>query len=322
MKRLPVSYSLYLQTMASTIDRDRDIISAARNAEQALSKQVPSAALAVIRASHLHRPRDVLLVGSSLLSKSRLSPRAHWEVIADVCRAGSECGALNVARSLVQQISKRFPDSPRRITLAGILFEAQAMYDHAMRLYMGFIDKSPVSPSVYKRQVAVLKAQLKWSESIALTNYYLSIYSQDTQAWAELCALCLRAGRLSHALFAASELVMNDPRNHAYHTLLADIYFTTGGHDNLNAARVHYTASINLRRRANLRALCGVWLCSTLLLSNSNRTQVKQAESEENVFEHARDHARNAVDAIYASIPHPHSNFDLLQSLFEQKTLE
>lgn len=308
--------------MAPIFNRERDIISAAYNIEQTLSKQAPLRTLAVIRASHLHRPREVLRGGLVLLSKYRLSPRAHWDVVADVCRTASECGAFDVAKSMIRQISKQFPDSPRRVTLAGILLEAQSMYDHAMRLYMGFIDKSPVSPSVYKRQIAVLKAQLKWSESIALTNYYLSVYSQDVQAWAELTALCLRMGRLSHALFAASELVMNDPRNHAYHTLLADVYFTVGDYDNLNMARIHYTTSVNLRRKANLRALCGVWLCSTLLLSNSDRRQVERAEPEEHVFEQARHHARDAIDAIYGSIPHPHSNFNLLQSLVRQKSLE
>lgn len=318
---MPIQLS-FGERMASGIDHERVSISAAHNVERALSKSAPSATLALIRASHLHRPRDVLRSGLVLLSQSSQSSRAYWDVVADVCRAASECGALDVAKSMLRHITRRFPDSARRVTLAGIVLEAQAMYDQAMHLYMSIIDKSPLCPTMYKRQITVLKAQLKWNESIALTNYYLSMYCQDTQAWTELCGLCLRLGRLSHALFAASELVMNDPGNHAYHTLLADVYFTAGGHHNLSMASTHYTASINLRRRANLRALCGVWLCSMLLLRASETKQIKNVDLDENVCEQARDHARSGVDAIYASVIQPHSNFNLLQSLLCQKSLE
>lgn len=308
--------------MGLLFDESEENISAAQNAQQALSKNAPADALSIIRAGHLNRPFLVVFLGQSLLSKSqRLPPKTYWDIASDVCRAASECGAVDLANNLLQQLTQKFPKSSRRVSLAGIVLEAQAYYDRAMRLYMEFIDSEPLSSSLYKRQVAILKAQLKWNEAIALLNYYLSLYSQDTQAWAELCAICLRLGRMSHAIFAATELVMNDPRNHAYHTLLADVYFTSGGHHNINMARRHYTASVNLRQRGNLRALFGLWLCSTLH-SNPSDTAAKTSDSSVSVSIQMRDHTRNAINAVYSSIPHPPSGLSYIQSFLGKDSLQ
>lgn len=152
-----------------------------------------------------------------------------------------------------------------------------------------------MAPTAYKRQVAVLKSEMKTPEAVSMLNYYLSFYPNDADAWAELCALCLSLGRLSHALFAASELVVNDPRNHAYLTLTADVYMTCQGKENFLHAREYYAASLMARKYGNLRALYGLWLACSLLSDN------ELLDKEEEISRNCKllEKAKKGVMAIY-----------------------
>lgn len=265
----------------------------------------PFDALRLIRLSHLHRPFDVLRFALAVLPRQdhgSPSSAPEWDAVADMGRAASECGHFHIADSMIARLSKQFPSSARTATLQGILLEAQGMYQRAMRFYMNGVAEQPMSAMLYKRQIAVLKTQLKWTEAVALTNYYLSLYAQDDATWAELCALCLRLGRFSHALFAASELVVIDPQNYAHHILLADVYATCGGLGNIEMARTHYIVSANQRPRANLRALYGIWLMCTMMVRHDEQTQQQRRHTVKCLRQ-----AQEAIGAVYQSLEGPHS---------------
>lgn len=274
-------------------------------------------ALRLLRTSNTNRPSLVLHLGDLALSNYRPTCIEYWHITADICRAASECGELEIAESMLDRIMHQFPKTSRTEMLNGISHEAKGEFNTAMNLYMQVIEREPMSPVIYKRQVAILKSKLKLPEAVAFINYYLSLYANDVEAWAELCALSLRLGRLSHALFAASELIINDPGNHAYHTLLADVYFTSGptAH-NLYKARAHYLASVNAWKKGNLRALYGIWLTCTMLI-DANMVQHDEHPNQTAIL---LSHSKAAITTVYMSVQgrHQEQHHDHVHALLEQ----
>lgn len=252
--------------------------------------------LDLLRRSQLHRPSLVLEFGGAALTNFSTETHQYWNIVADISRAACESGEMEIATSYLEKLKARFPKSPRCSVLQGLFHEAQGAFARAQKLYMTSISADPTLPLVYKRQVAVLKSENKMSEAIAFLNYYLSLYCDDLEAWSELCALCLRIGRLSHALFAAHELVTSDSGNFAHHILVADVYMTCGGAKNLSCAQVHYATSLNLRKTGNLRALYGLWLSSKLILSGSTEDQ-----RQTRISQRLLDHATLGITCIYRS---------------------
>lgn len=236
--------------------------------EKSLAPSVGKKVLTLLQDSRLPRPDLVLQLGSIVLSRLSETGREYWDITAQLCAAASELGEYEIMDSLFARIIARFPHSARSFVLLGGAHEAKSRWSEAMDTYITVIKEDQMVPAVYKRQVAVLKSEMKLPEAVSLLNYYISLYSGDVDGWAELCSLCLSLGRLSHALFAASELVMNDPGNHAFQTLAADVYMTCGGKENVIKAREHYACSLIARKQGNLRALYGMWLACSKLLDN------------------------------------------------------
>lgn len=281
------------------------------------SKSDAALVLDILRNSNLHRPALVLQLGDLALSTYGPTYREYWDIAAAICRAAFECGEVEIAEAMLRRIMRQFPKSSRTHMLNGIYSEMKGAYNRAMSIYIRAIDEQPMSPHLYKRQVAVLKSELKFSEAAALLNYYLSMYSNDTDSWAELCALCLRLGRLSHALFAASELAIHDHANHAYHTLLADVYITCGTTThNLNMARSHYVASVNARTHGNLRALYGIWLTCNMLLDGD----MIPDQHQRNECDKLLSHAKAAISAVYMSAQNSnrHQNHEHVHDLLKE----
>lgn len=282
--------------------------------------------LQLLRSSLLRRPWAVLQNGRRVLKGYGSKSEEYWEAAADMCRAALEVGELATARRILDRIGDKFGTARVRVKLlSGQLLESQGRSSQAMDVYIQTISEAPLSPVAYKRQVAVLKSDMKWNEAIALLNYYLTIYGDDVEAWAELCALALRVARFAHALFAASELVAQDGSNYAHHLLLADVYMTcTRTVQNVSSAHQHYVASAGIRTRGNLRALYGVWLTSSLLLlpsSDTNNSNISNegcndaASTERLTKTHA--HSKKAIVAVYQSEPCAHTDHSHVNRMLE-----
>lgn len=243
-----------------------------------------------------------------------------------MCRAALEVGELATARRILDRIGDKFGSARVRVKLlSGQLLESQGRSSQAMDVYIQTISEAPLSPVAYKRQVAVLKSDMKWNEAIALLNYYLTIYGDDVEAWVELCSLALRVARLAHALFAASELVAQDGSNYAHHLLLADVYMTCAPTaQNISSAHQHYVASAGIRTRGNLRGLYGVWLTSSLLLlpsSDTNNSNIsnegrKDAATTERLMK-TQVHSKKAIEAVYLSEPCAHADHSHVSRMLE-----
>lgn len=227
-------------------------------------------ALSVIRRAPLFRPDVVLELG--YLARRLYSAKSllYWDITEEIAIAAADRGKWDILQNAITEISNRFPKSWRLGMLIGRREESKCLWNSAIKIYMGIVDRNPLSRIAYKRQVAVLKSQCKIQEAIALLNYYLTLFSRDLEAWAELCSLCLSRGRLEHAIFAANELILHSPMDYAAHIVVADVYMTIGGDENVFCARKHYATSLLCKKRSNMRALYGMWLAAATL-SRSNK---------------------------------------------------
>lgn len=236
-----------------------------RGADVAANGRAASEALAIVRRAPLHRPDLVLALGDVARCAHGSDSVPHWDIAEQHARAAAACGQSGVLERLAGLISARFPRSWRAEMLAGDAAEARGAWTAALRVYMRIVEEDPLRAAAYKRQIAMLKAQRRVPEAIALLNYFLRHFSTDVDGWAELTALCLAEGRMEHALFAANEVLIHSPSRFAAHVLVADVHMTMGGYQNWLSARRHYSASLSARRKGNMRALYGMWLAASAL---------------------------------------------------------
>lgn len=236
-----------------------------RDAGAKPSGHVASAALAIVRRAPLHRPDLALALGEAAQRSHGADTVAYWDIVEQRLRAAAACGQPALLSRLSDLIRARFPRSWRADLLLAECAEARGAWGAALRVYMRLVEEEPLRLAAYKRQVAVLKAQRRVPEAIALLNYVLRHFSTDIDCWAELAALCLAEGRMEHALFAANEVLIHSPSKFAAHVLIADVQMTMGGYQNFLSARRHYSASVNARRKGNMRGLYGMWLAASAL---------------------------------------------------------
>lgn len=262
-----------------------------------LDSVVASDVLLLIKSAHLFLPHQVLEFGKIALSAHSPSSVLYWDLAEQVVQCACQIRRLDVAKSFLEPITTRFPKSSRALTLKGLVFESNSDWTKAALSYIEILESNPLYKTAHKRQVAVLKSQQKLPEAAALLHRYLEFFSDDFDAWAELCSISLQLERYAHALFAANELLVIDPLNHAAHVVSADIYATLGGLENLILARKHYVASLRARPAPNLRALYGLWLvCATILDGNLLEDGPEQHKSLR-LF----TVARKGITAVYAN---------------------
>lgn len=271
-------------------------------------------ALALLRTSNLYRPDLVLWLGDAATSQLRPRSIEYWDVQEQICNAAAVLREWDILKSISKRIYDRFPTSFRMRLLFGRRREALSLWPDALKTYVEIIADDPMCQLAYKRQVAVLKSQHKLQEAIAMLNYYLGHFGTDAEAWAELAVLCLEQTRISHALYAANELVLIDPNNHASQTLVADIYMTAGEKEDMILARKHYAASLSLRKKKkNLRALYGVWLASSVLESH-----FKLPEDEQALNQQILEWSKKAIAGVYGEMPNA-DEYSFVSKVLEKK---
>jgi hypothetical protein len=226
---------------------------------------IATQALAIVRRAPLYRPDLAMALAEPARAANGIDYVTYWDVTEQLAVTAADRGDWLAFDRVMDQVRARFPKSWRTDMLFGYLSEVRGAWGIALKTYMDVVEDNPLKSGAYKRQIAVLKAQRKVPEAIALLNYFLQHFSCDLDAWAELAALCLAEGRMEHALFAANEVLMHSGGGHAAHALVADIHMTIGGFQQFLSARRHYSASLSARRKGNMRALYGLWLAATSL---------------------------------------------------------
>lgn len=196
-------------------------------------------------------------------------------ILEQVCVAALDCHVMSVAKTCIENLRKKFPNSLRVRKLEAMYFEAKEEFDKALDILNAIIKVDESNSAARKRKVAVFKAQGRTVEAIKELTDYLKMYvifislvlclltlfrfMTDADAWQELSELYIVENDFNKAAFCVEELILHNPHNHLLHQRYADIKYTQGGVDNLEQARSYYSQALKMNPK-NMRALYGLYL--------------------------------------------------------------
>ena len=114
--------------------------------------------------------------------------------------------------------------------------------------------------TVQKRVVAVYRAQGRTDDAINELNEYLATFINDNEAWMQLGELYLSQLDYARAAHCYEELLVAQPMNAQFAVRYADVRYTQGGLDNVDAARTYFVhaAKLGAGSGGGQRAIWGV----------------------------------------------------------------
>jgi tetratricopeptide (TPR) repeat protein len=207
----------------------------------------------------------VVSLGENLISQSYTNKLGDevWAVYEQIFIAALDLGNDKLAIKCLENLDKRFPESPRVKILKGMKLEAEDKLDDALALYDVILQDDDANISASKRRIAVYKAKGQDQQAIEALTRYLDAFYNDVESWLELSALYLNYHLYQQAGFCLEELILLQPQNHFYHLKYAEILYTS---DNITVALKEFCRVVELCED-NVRALCGIKLCTSRLLN-------------------------------------------------------
>lgn len=198
-----------------------------------------------------------------------------WMVYEQVCIAACDCGQIQLAEMCIDALQAQFPESYRVQKLLGMKFEAQEKFDIALEIYQEIKEAEPTNALIWKRIIALAKAQHNPQGAIKELNDYLKHFMSDYEAWLELSDLYLAEQDFGRAAFCMEELILSSPHNHLFHQRYAEIKYTQGGADSMEIARSYFSQACRLNP-TNMRALFGLFLSANNIAARGNNKQKKE----------------------------------------------
>ncbi|RIA97295.1 TPR-like protein [Glomus cerebriforme] len=186
-----------------------------------------------------------------------------WAVYEQIFIAALDLGNDQLAIKCLENLDKRFPESPRVKILKGMKLEAEDKLDAALALYEDILKDDDANIAAIKRRIAVFKAKGQDQQAIEALTRYLDAFYSDSESWLELSALYLNFHLYQQAGFCLEELILLQPQNHFYHLKYAEILYTS---DNITMSLKEFCRVVELCED-NVRALCGIKLCTSRLLN-------------------------------------------------------
>lgn len=224
--------------------------------------------LCLLRTLKLRRSDKVLKHGVPILNdhkkRSALGPE-EWTLYEQVCIAALDCHQLDLSKECIKVLKKKFSGSRRVGRLEVMFLEAKGLWSEAEEAYTSLLEDNQFDQVVHKRRVAMAKAQGNLSGAIELLNKYLEIFMADHEAWRELAEIYVSLQMYKQAAFCYEEVILAQPTVPLYHLAYADVLYTIGGLENLQAAKKYYAATIDLTGGKNVRALFGICLCASAI---------------------------------------------------------
>ncbi|KAF2298487.1 hypothetical protein GH714_023763 [Hevea brasiliensis] len=261
--------------------------------------------LCFVRKLKVRRSDKVLKYGLSILNdpkkRSSLGPE-EWTLYEQVAIAAMDCQCLDVAKDCINVLQKRFPESKRVGRLEGMLLEAKGSWTEAEKAYLSLLEDNPLDQVIHKRRVALAKAQGNMSEAIEFINKYLEIFMADSDTWRELAEIYVSLQMYKQAAFCYEELILAQPTVPLYHLAYADVLYTLGGLENLQAAKKYYSSAIELTGGKNTRALFGICLCTSAIaqLTKGRNKEEKDSPDLQSLATAAleKDYKQRASDKV------------------------
>ncbi|XP_062084514.1 uncharacterized protein LOC133790770 [Humulus lupulus] len=239
--------------------------------------------LCLVRKLKVRRSEKVLKHGLSILNDHRKRSSLgseEWTLYEQVAVAAMDCQCLDVAKECITALRKRFPESKRVGKLEAMLLEAKGSWAEAEKAYSSLLEDNPLDQVILKRKVAMAKAQGDISGAIDCLNKYLETFMADHDAWRDLAEIYVSLQMYKQAAFCYEELILSQPTVPLHHLAYADVLYTLGGLENLQAAKKYYASTIDLTGGKSTRALFGVCLCSSAIGQLAKGRNKEDKESE------------------------------------------
>jgi len=243
-------------------------------------------ALRILREDNVRRSDDVIDIWEAgYLDPGNDLGDERWMILEQVVVAGFDTYNIDVVDACLKELSTMFDiDSSQRMRrLRAMKFEMLERYDDALDILDTILEEDDSNSQARKRKIAILKAQGENGKAITELVKYLKEFMADGEAWMELCDLYILEQEYAKAAFCCEELILQHPHNHLYYQRYAEIRYTQGGFENLEQAKVYYCHAIRLNPN-NMRALYGLLLTSTQLVSSPKCTTQKKKEYQKSVI--------------------------------------
>ncbi|CAM8888453.1 unnamed protein product [Rhodiola kirilowii] len=239
--------------------------------------------LCIVRKLKVRRSDKVVKHGLSILNdpkkRSGLGPEV-WTLYEQVAIAAMDCQCLDVAKECVKALQKKFPGSNRVGKLEAMLLEAKGAWAEAEKAYSSLLEDNPCDQVIQKRRIAMEKAQGNISVAIDYLNKYLEIFMADHDAWRELAEIYISLQMYKQAAFCYEELLLAQPTNPLHHLAYADVLYTLGGIDNIQAAKKYYASTVDLTGGKSTRAIYGLCLCRSAIANLSKGRSKDEKDNE------------------------------------------
>ncbi|KAJ2721931.1 tetratricopeptide repeat domain-containing protein [Coemansia sp. Benny D115] len=220
--------------------------------------------LSEIRQSAERRPYEILKLAEPLLNKGTITQAGDdvWVVYEQIFMAAIDEGEIELAKTILAILHKRFDGSQRVKRLYGLVNEAAGHPDEAKKLYTEMLDKDPTNILAHKRMIAILKSQGQYTMAIKELVSYLDTHANDFEGWLELSHLYLDQHLYLQAAFCLEEVILQQPANHYFHLGYAEVNYTMG---RLDIALKEYLRVVELSTD-NVRGFYGVKLTADRIL--------------------------------------------------------
>lgn len=223
--------------------------------------------LKVLRDSGVRQSREVVQLAEVVLGTPGRANKLGddlWTVYEQVAVAAVDLGNVQLAKSVIQRLESKFPESPRVAVLHGMLMEAQGDILGAKEFYEQELSKTFTSSKVAalgsvgelnmrvrKRLIAlhlhhsppVLGLSSASSSSSSspdtfsvhtgiqlLTEHLDTVYS-DPEGWLQLAEAYASLGLYEQSLSALEDLILLQPENTFHLLRYAETAYTSGEYD-------------------------------------------------------------------------------------------
>ncbi|KAE8711502.1 hypothetical protein F3Y22_tig00110287pilonHSYRG00002 [Hibiscus syriacus] len=197
--------------------------------------------LCLARKLKVWHSEKVLKYGLSILNDSKkrssLGPE-EWTLYEQVAIAAIDCQCLDVAKcnglnkdgqahtvAILVWIPKDAVDG----RLEGMLLEVTGSWAEAEKAYSSLLEDNPLD------QVIILPPLFR--PPLPLLSLFPEPFMADHDAWRELAEIYVSLQMYKQAAFCYEELILSQPTVPLYHLANADVLYTLGGFENLEAAK-------------------------------------------------------------------------------------
>jgi len=280
--------------------------------------------LRYVRAHELREPKLVFEHGQILLgkdlSKGMGDDETRLAALEQICLAALDLGNHDVADKCLDQLRKNGveKDSVRFRRLLARCLEAAGDYDGAGAIYDALLKDNPANLVALQRKYCIARALKQEPEKvIAALNEYLGQNMMDVSGWYEMAQLRMSLCDFKGAAFALEQVVLGSPLDSEMHILLAEVYATIGGLENLSLARKHMSQSLELDS-SNVRAQFGLVAVANQYLEESAATGKKDVDEHEELV--AKELVKYGASQVLQTYKSNKKMFDVVKRVMDDFT--